>query len=88
MTTPTAAGTATTGPHLDPATPADPLAGLTPLISVETAAEVLGFSRASAYRYAKAGQLPVRRIGGRVYVVTAELRALLTPDSPTAGGGV
>ncbi|WP_250289458.1 helix-turn-helix domain-containing protein [Frankia sp. CiP1_Cm_nod1] len=84
MTTPTTAGTVATGPAAAPAGPAgetpDPLAGLTPLISVETAAEVLGFSRASAYRYAKAGALPVRRIGGRVYVVTAGLRALLTPD--------
>ncbi|KLL10777.1 hypothetical protein FrCorBMG51_15705 [Protofrankia coriariae] len=60
----------------------DPLAGLKPLISVGVAAEVLGFSRAVAYRYAKAGQLPVRRIGGRLYVVTAQLRDLLTPDGP------
>jgi excisionase family DNA binding protein len=58
---------------------ADPLAGLKPLISVEKAAEVLGFSRATAYRYAKAGELPCRRVDGRVYVITAGLRALLTP---------
>ncbi len=68
----------------DPA--ADPLAGLPPLISVERTAEVMGFSRASAYRYVKAGQMPSRRIGGRVYVITAHLRALLTPDTPAGAG--
>lgn len=60
----------------------DPLAGLPPLISVERAAETLGFSRASAYRYVKAGELPSRRLGGRVFVITAGLRPLLTPDVP------
>ncbi len=69
----------------EPTTPdpaVDPLTGLPPLISVERTAEVMGFSRASAYRYAKAGHLPCRRIGGRVYVITAALRALLIADRP------
>ncbi len=61
---------------------ADPFAGLPPLISIETAAQALGFSRASAYRYAKSGALPCRRVGGRVFVITGHLRALLTPDTP------
>lgn len=47
------------------------------LIPVPRAAEILGLSRASAYRYAAAGQLPVQRFGGRVYVVTARIRHLL-----------
>jgi excisionase family DNA binding protein len=64
-----------------PLDPLDPLAGLKPLISVSTAAEVLGFTRATAYRWAKDGSLPTRRIGGRVYVVTASLRDLLTPEA-------
>ncbi len=61
------------------ATPAgpDPLDGLPPLIAVERAAKVLGLSRAAAYRLAAADELPVRRLGGRVYVATAGLRALL-----------
>ncbi|WP_205447165.1 helix-turn-helix domain-containing protein [Candidatus Frankia alpina] len=75
MTTPTAAA----GDQ-----DADPFAGLPPLISVETAAGVLGFSRALAYRYAKSGELPCRHVGGRVFVITARLRALLTPDAPPA----
>jgi hypothetical protein len=65
-----------------PAQAVDPLAGLPPLISVERTAEVMGFSRASAYRYAKAGHLPTRRIGGRIFVITADLRGLLVADTP------
>jgi hypothetical protein len=47
-------------------------------ISVPRAAAILGFSRASTYRYAAAGQLPIRRFGGRVYVITAKLRELIS----------
>ena len=47
------------------------------LLTVPRAAELLGISRASAYRYAASGELPVRRLGGRVYVVTARLLALI-----------
>lgn len=47
------------------------------LISVPRAALLLGISRASAYRLAKDGQLPSRRLGGRVYVVAAQLRGLV-----------
>lgn len=47
------------------------------LLTVPRAAELLGISRASAYRYAAAGELPVRRLGGRVYVVTSRLLALI-----------
>jgi excisionase family DNA binding protein len=47
------------------------------LLTVPRAAELLGISRASAYRYAASGELPVRRLGGRVYVVTALLLAMI-----------
>jgi predicted DNA-binding transcriptional regulator AlpA len=47
------------------------------LISVPRAAEILGLSRASAYRYAASGELPTKRLGGRVYVITARIRSLL-----------
>ncbi|MDT0351718.1 helix-turn-helix domain-containing protein [Pseudonocardia charpentierae] len=47
------------------------------LLTVPRAAELLGISRASAYRYAASGELPVRRLGGRVYVVTARLLAMI-----------
>ena len=47
------------------------------LLTVPTAAALLGISRASAYRYAASGDLPVRRLGGRVYIVTTRLRELV-----------
>jgi len=47
------------------------------LLTVPRAAELLGISRASAYRYAASGELPVQRLGGRVYVVTARLLAMI-----------
>ena len=47
------------------------------LLTVSKAAALLGISRASAYRYAAAGELPTRRFGGRMYVVTARLMAML-----------
>jgi hypothetical protein len=47
------------------------------LLAVPRAAAILGISRAAAYRLAASGELPVRRLGGRVYVVTAELRELV-----------
>jgi Helix-turn-helix domain len=47
------------------------------LIPVPKAAEILGLSRASAYRYAASGELPVKRLGGRVYIITALIRPLL-----------
>lgn len=47
------------------------------LLTIPRAAELLGISRASAYRYAAAGELPIRRLGGRVYVVTARLLAMV-----------
>ena len=51
---------------------------LPPLIPVPVAGEILGFTRATAYRYAAAGSLPIRRFGGRrLYVVKAKLRELM-----------
>jgi hypothetical protein len=48
------------------------------LIPVPTAGEILGLTRATAYRYAATGGLPIRRFGGRrLYVVKAKLRELL-----------
>jgi predicted DNA-binding transcriptional regulator AlpA len=47
------------------------------LISVPVAAKILGLKRASAYRYAASGELPTKRLGGRVYIITAKIRPLL-----------
>jgi predicted DNA-binding transcriptional regulator AlpA len=47
------------------------------LLAVPRAGTLLGISRAAAYRLVASGELPVRRLGGRVYVVTAGLRELV-----------
>ena len=58
-------------------TPLSLLDDLPLLIAVPKAAKLLGISRTSAYRLAASGELPTRRLGGRVYVLTAALRSLL-----------
>jgi hypothetical protein len=59
---------------------------LPPLLAVPAAAKLLGISRSAAYRYASTGELPTRHLGGRVYIVTALLRELIsTADN---GNGV
>lgn len=55
---------------------------LPPLLPVPRAAKLLGISRASAYRYVNSGDLPSRRLGGRVFVLTSALQKLL--DDPEA----
>jgi excisionase family DNA binding protein len=55
----------------------DPLAGLPLLLAVPETARLLGISRAAAYRLTASGELPSRRLGGRVYVVTSALRDLV-----------
>lgn len=47
------------------------------LLPVPRAAKLLGIARSSAYRYAESGELPSRKFGGRVYIITARLRELL-----------
>jgi excisionase family DNA binding protein len=48
------------------------------LLAVPRAASLLGISRATAYRLVASGELPVRRLGGRVYIVTSALQELVT----------
>ncbi|MGH3828028.1 MAG: helix-turn-helix domain-containing protein [Pseudonocardiaceae bacterium] len=55
-------------------------ADLPALIPIPTAARLLGLSRASAYRYAASGELPTKRFGRRVYVITNEIRSLLAVE--------
>ena len=54
------------------------------LISVPKAAQILGLSRASAYRFAASGDLPTRRLGGRIYVVTSRLATFIKGDGEAA----
>ena len=53
------------------------LATLPLLLPIPRAAKLLGISRSAAYRCAASGELPCRHLGGRVYVITARLAALL-----------
>jgi excisionase family DNA binding protein len=48
------------------------------LIPVPLAAKLLGIPRSTAYHLADTGELPIRRLGGRVYVITAKLYELVT----------
>jgi len=54
------------------------------LLAVPRAAKILGISRASAYRLAASGELPVRHLGGRVYVITALLHQLVSGEESAA----
>jgi excisionase family DNA binding protein len=46
-------------------------------LEVPKAAKLLGISRSAAYRLAASGDLPSRRLGGRVYIMTARLFELV-----------
>jgi excisionase family DNA binding protein len=62
----------------------DLLDGLPLLIPVPQAAKLLGISRAAAYRFASAGDLPTKRLGRRVYVVSAKLREFIDTEDKAA----
>ena len=47
------------------------------LIPVPFTAKVLGISRASAYRHAGSGELPSKKLGGRIYVIKEKLIEML-----------
>ena len=47
------------------------------LCTVAEAATCLGVSRRTAYEWARTGHLPVMKIGGRVFVKVAQLRAMI-----------
>jgi predicted DNA-binding transcriptional regulator AlpA len=64
--------------------PGDPLAGLPLLIPVPMAAKLIGISRAAAYRHANAGELPCKRLGRRLYVITSRLRDFIDSEAPAA----
>jgi predicted DNA-binding transcriptional regulator AlpA len=64
--------------------PDDPFAGLPLLIPVPEAAKLIGISRAAAYRLASTSDLPVKRLGRRIYVVSAKLREFIESESEAA----
>ena len=58
------------------------------LLAVPRAAQLLGIRRAAAYRLVASGELPARRLGGRVYIVTAALRELAASSQARSIKGV
>ena len=62
----------------------DPFDGLPLLIPVPRAAKLLGISRAAAYRFASAGDLPTKRLGRRIYIVSAKLREFIETEDEAA----
>jgi excisionase family DNA binding protein len=62
----------------------DPFAGLPLLIAVPRAAKLLGISRAAAYRFASSGELPAKKLGRRVYIVSAKLRDFIGTEGEAA----
>lgn len=57
----------------------------TPLLTIEVAGQLLGMSRPTAYRAARAGTLPTTPVGGRPMVRTVDLYAFLGLPLPPAG---
>ncbi|WP_405160818.1 helix-turn-helix domain-containing protein [Nocardia sp. NBC_01499] len=47
------------------------------LLAVPRAAKLMGISRSAGYRLAHAGELPIKPLGGRIYVITARLREMM-----------
>jgi predicted DNA-binding transcriptional regulator AlpA len=62
----------------------DPFSDLPLLIPIPRAAKLIGISRAAAYRFASSGDLPTKRLGRRVYVVSARLREFLDTEETAA----
>jgi predicted DNA-binding transcriptional regulator AlpA len=62
----------------------DPFVGLPLLIPVPQAAKLIGISRAAAYRFASSGDLPTKRLGRRVYVISAKLRKFIDLEDKAA----
>lgn len=54
-----------------------------PLLTIEEAAAFLGFARSTTYDAAARGDLPVLRIGRRLFVKTAQLALLCGLDNDT-----
>ncbi len=63
-----------------------PDANETPTVTVEEAGRLLGVSRGSAYEAASTGELPTIRIGRRLLVPVARLRAMLGADDHASPG--
>lgn len=59
---------------------------VTPVVSIEQAARLVGMSRAAAYRAVAGGELPTISLAGRRVVPVAALYRLLALPVPGRGG--
>jgi excisionase family DNA binding protein len=59
-----------------------------PTVTIRQAAAILGMSRATAYRAAKAGLLPVVKVSKRRYVVSTSVLADLLHLEPSNDGSM
>lgn len=57
-----------------------------PIVTVEVAGQLLGMTRATAYRAADRGELPTITLNGRLHVPVAALYALLLLPVPGPAG--
>jgi excisionase family DNA binding protein len=63
---------------MSPATAPSPLPPDLPVfLAIPATAKLLGISRSAAYRHVESGELPSKRLGGRIYIVTHKLRELV-----------
>ncbi len=53
----------------------------TPLVRIDDVLDVLPVSRSTAYELARRGELPVLRLGSRIFLKNRELRAMLGLDA-------
>jgi hypothetical protein len=53
-------------------------------VTVAVRRQWICISRAAAYRFASAGDLPTKRLGRRVYVVSAKLREFIEKEDEAA----
>lgn len=63
-------------------------ADMPPTITVDEAADIVGISRAAAYRAVHKGQIPALRIGRRLLVPSASLLEMLGLDVIESDGDV
>jgi excisionase family DNA binding protein len=53
-------------------------------LTVEQTAKLLGIGRSTAYELVRTGDIPSLRLGRRIVVPVARLRALMQPDRDTS----
>lgn len=53
-------------------------------VSVTDGVRISGLGRSTLYNFAKAGKLPLRKVGGRTLIMVDDLRRLIETESKAA----